>query len=140
LRCAWLDSSTGGVDEGGAIGLQAADCGIGGRMGCGDGRGLVCDDDAASGAAGHGDGVDAVDSRGDIDSSVVRLSVLGKCAHEEREEEDDDLLEGAHLVGRGVVVLVVETKCCCCCYATVANAQWMTIKSSNGLWRTVELI
>lgn len=65
-------------------------------MRCGDGRGHVGDRGGRS--AGHGDGVDVVDSRRDVDSGIVRLVLLSEGGYEEREEEDDNLLEGAHLV------------------------------------------
>jgi hypothetical protein len=117
------------VDERGTIGRQAADSGVGGHLGRRDGGRLVRDD-AARGRAGHGDSVDAVDSRGDVDSGIVDFSVGGECAHEEREEEDDNLLERAHLEFDVVVVIVVATEYCC--YATVANAQRTTVESSSN--------
>lgn len=110
----------------GAVGLEAAG-GVGGHVAGGDGRGHVCD--AAGRRARHGDGVDAVDGRGDVHGSIIDLGVgrLGEGAREEREEEDDDLLEGAHLGGVVVVVVVVLVVCCClkvrpsvCCYGAVA--------------------
>lgn len=94
------EGGAGGLDGrgrgSGAVGLEAAG-GVGGQVAGRDGRGHVRD--AASRGARHGDGVDAVDGRGDVDGGIVHLGVLrlGEGAHEEREEEDDDLLEGAHV-------------------------------------------
>jgi hypothetical protein len=95
LRLAGLGSRAGGQDSGSAVGLEAADSRVGGRVGCRDGRGAVRN--AASGRVGHGDSVDAVDGRGDVDCGVIDFGVLGESAHEEREKEGDDLLEGTHL-------------------------------------------
>jgi hypothetical protein len=97
-----------GEGRGGGLGAGAGASGQGDRGavalghgggGCGgsNGRGHV--GGVAGVLAGHGDGVDAVDGRGDVDSGVIRLGVLGHDADEEREEEDDDLLEGAHVDG-----------------------------------------
>lgn len=63
-----------------------------------DGRGGVCGSVAGGGGRRHGDGVDAVDGRGDVDGRVV-LVFLGEGADEEREEREDDLAEGAHIDG-----------------------------------------
>lgn len=60
-----------------------------------DGRGLV--GKAAGVRAREGDGVDAIDSRGDVDGRVIAVALLGEGAHQKSEEEDDDLVEGAHL-------------------------------------------
>jgi hypothetical protein len=88
LALARLNTSARGLDDGSAVG------GVGGGL-RGDGRGHVCDR-RGGGCAGHGNGVDAVDSRGDVDGGIILLVVLGEGADEERKERDDDLLEGAH--------------------------------------------
>lgn len=84
-----LDDSAVGAD--GAVGAGDRGCGVAGRR---DGAGLV--GDIAGGRARHGDGVDAVDSRGNVDGSVVGLSVGSEDAGDKREEEDNDGLEGTH--------------------------------------------
>lgn len=93
LALAGLNTGAGGLNDRGAIG------GVGGDL-RGDSRGHVCDR-RGGGCAGHGDSVNAVDGRGDVNGGVVLLVVLGESADEEREEREDDLLEGAH--GDGVV-------------------------------------
>lgn len=86
-----LDAGSVGADDG--VGTSRRN--VGGRRGV-DGAGLVCDC-ARGGRARHGDGVDAVDGRGEVDGSVVGLTLLGgEDTGDEREEEDDDVLEGAH--------------------------------------------
>lgn len=104
-------------------------------MGRRDGRGHVCD--AASGRAGHGDGVDAVDGGSDVDGGVVDIGFLSEGECDKREEEDKDLLEGAHL---DVVVVVMLWGRSVCCYATVANAQRVTIESSDGRDGSIEML
>lgn len=94
LRLAGLGLGAGGRNDCGAV------TGVVGWVGSRDGRGLV--GNAAGVGAGKGDGVDSIDSRGDVDGRVVDLALLGEGAHEERKEEDNDLLEGTHLVDGGV--------------------------------------
>lgn len=93
LRGGGAGDAAGGLDDGavGAVGASDRGCGVAGRR---DGAGRV--GGAAGGRAGHGDSVDAVDSRSDVDSSVVGLSLSGEDAGDKREEEDNDGLEGAH--------------------------------------------
>lgn len=98
---AGLGSSAGGLNDGGAVYLGADACWVGGRVGGRDGGGPI--GDAGRGSARHGDGVDAVDGRGEIDGGIVDLSVgglgLGECECDKRKEDCDDLLEGAHFGG-----------------------------------------
>jgi hypothetical protein len=75
----------------GRIGASDRGSGVAGRR---DGAGLV--GDGVGGGALHGDSVDAVDSRGDVDGSIVGLRLSSEDAGDEREEEDNDGLEGAH--------------------------------------------
>jgi hypothetical protein len=90
-----LGSTASGLDDSSAVagGVGASDggSGVGGRR---DGAGLV--GDRVRGGALHGDSVDTVDSRGDVDGSVVGLRLSSEDAGDEREEEDNDSLEGAH--------------------------------------------
>lgn len=105
LRSGGLGSTASGLDDGSVTcAVRASDGGssVAGRR---DGAGRV--GDRVGGRAGHGDGVDAVDSRGDVDGSVVGLSISSEDAGDEREEEDDDGLEGAHGDWRCGLVLVL---------------------------------
>jgi hypothetical protein len=115
LRLGRLCARAGGCDDRSAVGLDAAHGRIGGHVRRGDGRCHV--DDGGGRSAGHGDSVDAVNSRGDVDSGVVRV-LLSESGYEEREEEDNDLLEGAHLDGGSNWLLRRGV----CCYATCGDA------------------
>jgi hypothetical protein len=128
-RCAGLGDSGGGAsgeDNIGTVGGAAADDGVGGAgggMGGRDGGGAVRQDDARCGRARHGDSVDAVDGRGDVDGGLVLgLARLGEGADEERKEGKDDLLEGAHL--EVVVGLVVGEVCDWCERAVESIECW----------------
>ena len=86
-----LDDSAVGAGDAGAVGASHGGRGVAGRR---DGAGRV--GDRAGRRAGHGDSVDAVDSGGDVDGSVVGLSVSSEDAGDERKKEDNDGLERAH--------------------------------------------
>lgn len=75
----------------GRVGASDGGSSVAGRR---DGAGLV--GDRVGGRALHGNSVDAIHSRGDVDGSVVRLSISSEDAGDEREKEDNDGLEGAH--------------------------------------------
>jgi len=101
----------GGTREGWGAGPNGRASGGGGtvagavgRVGSGGVRRCGGVEHGGHGSAGDGDGVDAVDSRGDVESRVLAARswrIGGKGAHKEGEEDRNDLLEGAHLDGSG---------------------------------------
>lgn len=101
-RSSALERRSGGRGESASGSNAGAVSGVGRRTvtsasgdGGRDGRGL--NGDGAGRSARHGHGVDAVDSRGDVDSGVVRSVLLRIREGKERgEKEDNELLEGAH--------------------------------------------
>lgn len=93
LRGGGLGCATGGLDGSAIGGVGASDRGRGvaGRV---DGARLV--GNGARRRTRQGDGVDAVDSRGDVDGCVVGLGLSSEDTGDERKEKDEDGLEGAH--------------------------------------------
>jgi len=89
-----VGDAASGLDDGSAVAaVRDGDRGRGvaGRR---DGAGRV--GGSTGGRAGHGDSVDAVDSRGDVDGGIIGLRLGSEDAGDERKEEDNDGLEGAH--------------------------------------------